>query len=77
MLVSPPNGPDLRGEVKAEAVKKYLEKNNLSLRYFLTDHSDDLPLARFTRKVGGKVLLVYPKEKSRKAFATEGFSLEL
>lgn len=77
MLVSPPEGPDLRGEAKATAVKDYVEKRNLQVKYFLTDHIDDLPLARFTRQAGGKVILVKPKEKSRKAFAEEGFSVEL
>ncbi|MDE6288675.1 MAG: haloacid dehalogenase-like hydrolase [Muribaculaceae bacterium] len=77
MLVSPPGGPDLRGEAKVEAVSAYLKKNNLRLNYFLTDHSDDLPLARFTRQAGGEVLLVKPKEKLRRAFAAEGFSVEL
>lgn len=77
MLVSPPGGPDMRGEAKTAAVRNYIEKHNLQLKYFLTDHSDDLPLARFTRQAGGEVLLVKPKEKSRRAFADEGFSVEL
>lgn len=44
VLASPPVGPELRGEAKAERLRLYLEEQEARLEAVVTDSADDLPL---------------------------------
>lgn len=44
VLASPPEGPELRGEAKAERLRLYLEEQEARLEAVVTDSADDLPL---------------------------------
>lgn len=47
--------PELRGEAKRDAVAAWLKEKGLKINHFLTDHSDDLPLAAWAEAHGAKV----------------------
>ncbi len=76
-IASPFGGPDLKGKRKLEAVKTWLEDNNLQLKAFLTDHSDDLPLAEYAQTLGATIYLVNPTQKSQDRFDAAGISYKL
>lgn len=70
-IASPMGGPDCRGELKRSAVERRIRDMNLELNYFLTDHCDDLPLARYACENGARVILVRPKGDTRRRFENE------
>ncbi|MDE5773058.1 MAG: haloacid dehalogenase-like hydrolase, partial [Muribaculaceae bacterium] len=71
-IASPFGGPDLRGEQKLQAVKKWLAENDLRFEAFLTDHYHDLPLAEYAYHSGAIVYLVNPTDESRRRFDAAG-----
>lgn len=76
-IASPFGGPDLRGERKAQAVRKWLADNNLRFDIFMTDHYHDLPLAEYAYRSGARVYLVNPTEESRRRFDAAGIPYTL
>jgi hypothetical protein len=60
LIASPDGGPDCAGTIKRDAVYAWARKNNAEICTFLTDHSDDLPLAKAVADDGGRVVLVNP-----------------
>ena len=70
-VASPMGGPDCRDERKRDAVARWLDSRNLHLGYFLTDHTDDLPLARHAMAEGATVVLVNPDALTLKLFKAE------
>ena len=70
-IASPMGGPDCRRERKKDAVARWTTAHNAHISYFLTDHREDLPLARYAAEKGGKVMLVNPSPKSHAVFDKE------
>lgn len=67
-LASPEGGPDLRGNAKRDAVVRWANENHVKVKYFLTDHYHDLPLALWTHSTGGEVIMINPSPKSLDTF---------
>lgn len=67
-VASPMGGPDCRGDRKRDTVIQWTTAHNSTIRYFLTDHMEDLPLARYAAASGANVLLVNPNRESLQAF---------
>lgn len=76
-IASPFGGPDLKGNRKLEAVRTWLHDNNLQLNAFLTDHSDDLPLAEYAQSLGATIYLVNPTPKSKQIFDNANIAYKL
>lgn len=68
LIASPDRGPDSKGIRKRDAVKKWLDAHEATPALFLTDHSDDLPLAQLVASLGGEIVLVNPSPATVKAF---------
>ena len=67
-IASPAGGPDCRGTIKRDAVEERINDMGLELKYFLTDHCDDLPMATLAADKGAKVILVRPLGNTRMRF---------
>lgn len=65
-IASPTGGPDCRSTRKRDAVAQWVSKRGMTISYFLTDHHEDLPLARYVTDNGGFVILVNPSSKTTK-----------
>ena len=62
---------EMRGSVKRDAVVALIESERLRLESFLTDHSDDLPLASVFPRL---TILVNPSRRMLRLFRNVGAS---
>ncbi len=60
---------ELKGVAKLNAVSSMLETESLSLESFISDHSDDLPMAREFPEL---TIIVHPAEKTESLFRAVG-----
>lgn len=63
-IASPMGGPDCRGVRKRDSVVKWAERRGLRITNFLTDHHEDLPLAKYAIDNGANVIIVNPSPKT-------------
>lgn len=68
LVASPEHGPDCKGTAKRDAVNSWLSDHGGKIAYFLTDHRDDLPLA----KIAGNTILIDPDKKTLGTFDKNG-----
>lgn len=76
-IASPFGGPDLRGERKVKAVRKWMKENNAAPQAFLTDHFHDLPMAEYAAGMGAGIYLVNPGAETVRKFEQAGLEFTI
>lgn len=71
------SGPELRDQEKLNETRRWLSDHNVEIGRVITDHYDDLPLARYADSAGAEVLLVNPSRLTHKRFADSGIRYEV
>ncbi len=77
LVASPDCGPDCKSEAKLDAVKTWLHANGAAIGMVITDHYDDLPLARYASQNEAEIIIVSPNEKTVKTLKQAGLKYRL
>lgn len=76
-IASSMQGPDMRSEYKRNAAQRWLRKHDFKIGKIITDHHDDLPLAKYARARQAEVVLVNPSYSTRRRFRRNGIDFSV